>query len=219
MSAAGIYRIGLTGGIGSGKSTVADRFVSLGAILVDTDAIAHELTAPGGRAIDAIRERFGAAMITADGRLDRAAMRAEVFAHPQARQSLEAILHPMIRTVSAQAVAAAAQAGADYALLAIPLLVETGRSRHQVQRVLVVDCPEEVQIERVIRRSGLTRQEVQAIMQAQASRRQRLEAADDVIDNGGDQDLLDAQVRRLHDDYVARGRAWRAGAGNNLEQR
>ena len=157
MSAADIFRVGVTGGIGSGKSTVADRFVSLGATLIDTDAIAHRLTAPGGAAIAPIRERFGAAMIAADGRLDRAAMRAHVFSHPEARQTLEAILHPMIRSVSRQEVAAAARAGADYALLAIPLLVESGRSRHGIERVLVVDCPEEVQVARVMKRSGLAR--------------------------------------------------------------
>ena len=209
MSAADIFRVGVTGGIGRGKSTVADRFVSLGATLIDTDAIAHRLTAPGGAAIDPIREHFGAAMIAADGRLDRAAMRAHVFSHPEARQTLEAILHPMIRSVSRQEVTAAARAGADYALLAIPLLVESGRSRHGIERVLVVDCPEEVQVARVMKRSGLAREEVEAIMRAQASREQRLAAADDVIDNGGDVALLDTQVRRLHVDYVARGRQWK----------
>ena len=209
MSVADIFRVGVTGGIGSGKSTVADRFVSLGATLIDTDAIAHRLTAPGGAAIDPIREHFGAAMIAADGRLDRAAMRAHVFSHPEARQTLEAILHPMIRSVSRQEVTAAARAGADYALLAIPLLVESGRSRHGIERVLVVDCPEKVQVARVMKRSGLAREEVEAIMRAQASREQRLAAADDVIDNGGDVALLDTQVRRLHVDYVARGRQWK----------
>src|SRR5690606_21970259 len=181
MTAADIFRIGLTGGIGSGKSTVADRFVALGAALVDTDVIAHRLTAPGGAAIDAIRERFGNPMISADGRLDRAAMRAHVFSHPQARQSLESILHPMIRSVADEELAAAACSGADYALVAIPLLVESGRARHRVERVLVIDCPEEVQVARVMKRSGLARAEVEAIMRAQASRQQRLAAADDVI--------------------------------------
>jgi dephospho-CoA kinase len=211
MSAADIFRVGLTGGIGSGKSTVADRFVSLGATLVDTDAIAHRLTAPGGGAIGPIRERFGAAMITGDGRLDRAAMRVHVFNHPAARQSLEAILHPMIRSISEQEVAAAAAAGADYAILAIPLLVESGRARHRVERVLVVDCPEEVQIARVMKRSALPREQVEAIMRAQATRQQRLAVADDVIDNGGDEASLDAQVQPLHDLYVALGKARKDG--------
>jgi len=211
MSAADIYRVGLTGGIGSGKSTVADRFVSLGAALIDTDAIAHRLTAPGGSAIEAIRERFGTVMITGDGRLDRAAMRAHVFSHPEARQALEAILHPMIRSVSEDELAAVAASGADYAILAIPLLVESGRARHRVERVLVVDCPEEVQLARVMKRSGLAREQVDAIMRAQATRQQRLAVADDVIDNGGDEAALDAQVRPLHQIYVAQGKARKDG--------
>jgi dephospho-CoA kinase len=211
MSAADIFRVGLTGGIGSGKSTVADRFVDLGAALVDTDVIAHRLTAPGGAAIAPIRERFGAAMIAADGRLDRAAMRAHVFSHPQARASLEGILHPMIRAASEAEVAAAARSGAPYVLLAIPLLVESGATRQRVERVLVVDCPESVQVARVMKRSGLSSEQVAAIMRAQATREQRLAAADDVIDNGGDESLLDAQVQRLHARYVALGNAWRDG--------
>ena len=209
---AGIYRVGLTGGIGSGKSTVADRFVTHGAALVDTDVIAHRLSAPGGAAIAAIRERFGDAMIAADGSLDRAAMRTHVFAHAEARRSLEAILHPMIRIESEKEVAAAAAAGADYVLLVVPLLVEAGNWQDPVDRVLVVDCPVEVQIERVMKRSALAREAVEAILQAQASRRQRLDAADDVIDNGGDVAQLDWQVPRLHRDYATRGAARRRGA-------
>ena len=205
MSAADIFRVGLTGGIGSGKSTVADRFVSLGAALVDTDVIAHRLTAPGGAAIAAIRERFGAAMIAPDGSLDRAAMRAHVFGQPQAREALESILHPMIRTASETEVADAARRGAPYVLLAIPLLVESGAARQRVDRVLVVDCPEEVQVARVMKRSGLSSEQVAAIMRAQATREQRLAAADDLIDNGGDPGLLDGQVQRLHASYVALG--------------
>jgi dephospho-CoA kinase len=211
MTAADIFRIGLTGGIGSGKSTVADRFVALGAALVDTDVIAHQLTAPGGAAIGPLRERFGTGMIAADGRLDRAAMRAHVFSHPEARQLLESILHPMIRSVADAELTAAAASGIDYALVAIPLLVESGRAQHRVERVLVIDCPEEVQVARVMKRSGLARAEVEAIMRAQVSRQQRLAAADDVIDNGGDEAELDAQVQRLHEDYRVRGRAWKEG--------
>ncbi len=211
MSAADIFRVGLTGGIGSGKSTVADRFVSLGAALVDTDVIAHRLTAPGGAAIATIRERFGAEMIAPDGSLDRAAMRAHVFSRPPAREALEAILHPMIRAASAAEVTDAARAGAPYVLLAIPLLVESGAARHRVDRVLVVDCPEPVQVARVMKRSGLTGEQVAAIMRAQATREQRLAAADDVIDNGGDESLLDGQVQRLHATYVALGTARNEG--------
>jgi dephospho-CoA kinase len=208
-----VFRVGLTGGIGSGKSTVADRFVALGAPLVDTDVIAHRLTAPDGAAIEAIRRHFGETMIAPDGSLDRQAMRAHVFAQPQARKALEAILHPMIGAAVTREVAAATQAGADYVLLAIPLLVESGRWESRVARVLVVDCPVEVQIERVMKRSGLSRAEVEAIIRVQASRRQRLDAADDVIDNGGDPSLLDAQVARLHQSYLAQGQRARRAAG------
>jgi dephospho-CoA kinase len=145
-------------------------------------------------------------MITADGSLDRSAMRALVFARPQARSALEAILHPMIGAVAQDEVAVAARAGAVYVLLAIPLLVESGRHRERVERVLVVDCPEAVQVARVSRRSGLAPEEVQAIIRAQASRSQRLQAADDVIDNGGDESLLDGQVQPLHQLYLSLGR-------------
>jgi dephospho-CoA kinase len=208
MTEPAIFRVGLTGGIGSGKSTVADRFRTLGVPLVDTDVIAHRLTGPGGAAMDEIRRRFGAEMVAADGSLDRAAMRSHVFAQPQARHALEGILHPMIRVAADAQVAAAARAGADYLLLAIPLLVESGNYRGRVERVLVVDCPEAVQIARVMNRSGLAREQVEAIMQAQASRQDRLRAADDVIDNGGDESRLDEQVQRLHRSYVALGRAF-----------
>ena len=207
MTGSIIFRVGLTGGIGSGKSTVADRFVNLGAVLVDTDVIAHRLTAAGGAAIAAIRNSFGEVMIGADGSLDRSAMRAHVFVRPSARKALEAILHPMIRTASEAEIAAAAQQGADYVLLAIPLLVEAGNWPDRVDRVLVVDCPVDVQIERVMKRSGLAREEVEAIIAVQASRQQRLEAAHDVIDNGGEPTQLDRQVQQFHRDYVTLGRA------------
>ena len=199
---AGIFRVGLTGGIGSGKSTVADGFVALGAALVDTDAIAHRLTAPGGAAIGAIRSRFGARMIAGDGSLDRAAMRAAVFADPGLRRQLEAILHPMIRADTEAGIASARSAGAPYVLLAVPLLVESGSWQDRVERVLVVDCPVAVQITRVMKRSGLARSDVEAIIAAQASREQRLAAADDVIDNGGPPDRLGEQIAALHRRYL-----------------
>ena len=195
--------VGITGGIGSGKSTVADGFVALGAHLVDTDVIAHRLTAPGGAAIAAIREAFGAQAITADGRMDRAAMRAAVFADPAARKRLEGILHPLIRAATGEGIAAAFAQGAPYVLVAIPLLVESGNWRERVDRVLVVDCPVEVQIARVMKRSGLTRAEVEAIIATQASREARLAAADDVIDNGGPVDALAGPIARLHQRYLA----------------
>lgn len=194
------YVVGLTGGIGSGKSTVADLFVARGAALVDTDAIAHELTGPHGAAMAAIAEAFGSAVVDARGALDRAAMRRQVFADATARQRLEAILHPLIRAESDRRCQAAR---APYVILAVPLLVESGTYRERVQRVLVVDCPEAVQVARVMARNGLGEAEVQAILAAQASRQQRLAVADDVVDNGGDAAALVPQVERLHRQYLA----------------
>jgi len=191
--------VGLTGGIGSGKSTVADLFAARGAVVVDTDAIAHELTGPGGAAIPAIRDEFGDGVIRADGGLDRDAMRERAFGDPAARRRLEAILHPMIRTESRRRLEAA---DGPYALLVVPLLVESGDRAGGVDRVLVVDCPVDVQIERVMRRSGLTPERVRTILAAQASRAQRLAAADDVIDNAGSPDALPAQVDALHRRYA-----------------
>lgn len=192
--------IGVTGGIASGKSTVARLFEALGAAVVDTDAIAHELTGPGGDAIEPIRSRFGAQFITADGALDRPGMRALAFSDPQAKRDLEAILHPRIR---ARAQALVAQAQAPYVLLLIPLLAESGGYPGLIDRVLVVDCDERSQIARARQRSGLDEAQVRAIMAAQASRAQRLALADDVIDNDGPAQALDEQVRRLHVRYLA----------------
>ena len=191
--------VGLTGGIGSGKSTVADLFAARGAVVVDTDAIAHELTGPGGAAIPAIRDEFGDGVIRADGGLDRDAMRERAFGDPAARRRLEAILHPLIRTESRRRLEAA---DGPYALLVVPLLVESGDRAGGVDRGLVVDCPVDVQIERVMRRSGLTPERVRTILAAQASRAQRLAAADDVIDNAGSPDALPAQVDALHRRYA-----------------
>jgi dephospho-CoA kinase len=191
--------VGLTGGIGSGKTTVADLFGALGVPLIDTDLIAHALTAPGGAAMAAIAREFGDAVIAADGRLERAAMRALAFADPDARRRLESILHPMIREETQRRIAAAQ---GPYAIVVVPLLVESGTWRRWVDRVLVVDCPVEVQVARVIRRSGLAPAQVEAIIAAQASRAQRLAAADDVLDNGGEADALPDQVRALHERYL-----------------
>lgn len=189
--------IGLTGGIGSGKSTVADLLVERGAILVDTDQIAHQLTAPGGAAIAPIRAAFGDGVIAPDGRMDRAAMRALAFSQPQARKQLEGILHPLIRQQTDAGVAAAVAAGAPYVLVAVPLLVEGGHWQGRYDRILVVDCPTETQVRRVMQRSHLERAQVEAIMAAQATREQRLAAATDVIDNGGDPQALPAQVDEI----------------------
>jgi dephospho-CoA kinase len=193
------YVIGLTGGIGSGKSAAADLFAERGAAVVDADVIAHELTAPGGAALARIRETFGNEAIAPNGALDRDAMRRRVFADATAKARLEAILHPMIRDEVERRCAAAQ---APYVVLVVPLLIESGGYRKRVQRIAVVDCPEETQVERVIARSGLSRAEALDIIAAQASRAQRLAAADDVIDNGGSRAELRTQVARLHRTYL-----------------
>lgn len=189
-----MFTVGLTGGIGCGKSVVADHLASLGAAIIDTDEISRRLTAPGGAAIAAIAEAFGLAMIAADGALARRAMRERVFADPAARARLEAILHPLIRRESARELVAAR---GPYAVLAVPLLVETGHYRTLCDRIAVVDCPEAIQIARVMARSALTEAEVRAVIAAQASREERLAFADDVIDNSGDLASLIAQLAPL----------------------
>lgn len=193
--------VGLTGGIGSGKSTVADLFALHGAALVDTDVIAHELTGPAGAAMAAICSVFGAKIRQEDGGLDRAAMRRLVFADASAKKRLEAILHPLIRQESWQRCAAAT--AAPYVLLVVPLLVESADFRQRVDRCLVVDCDESVQIARVMARSGLTTAEVQAIMATQASRAERLAVADDVVVNNAGLEALQARVEALHRRYLA----------------
>jgi dephospho-CoA kinase len=193
-----MFIVGLTGGIGSGKSTVADCFAHLGVPVIDTDVIARELTAAGGAALAQIRAAFGDAVMRADGSLDRAALRRLVFADNAARLQLEAILHPRIRQVVAEVLATL---NAPYALVVIPLLVETGGHRDLLNRVLVVDCPEATQIERVMARNGLTRDEVAAILAAQAGRAERLAAADDVIVNTASPAALVGEVEALDGRY------------------
>lgn len=195
------YCIGVTGGIGSGKSMAATLFAELGAAVVDTDAIAHDLTGPGGNAMPAIAAAFGATMIAADGSLDRAAMRRHVFENPQARRQLETILHPLIGERARRAVIGATS---PYVLLVVPLLLETGGYRDLVRRVLVIDCDESLQISRAMQRSNLTREAVSAIMAAQLPRARRLADADDVIHNNGDIAHLRDQVTRLHQEYQSR---------------
>ncbi|HWI81619.1 dephospho-CoA kinase [Ramlibacter sp.] len=186
------WRVGLTGGIGSGKSTVLQMLSELGAAVIDADAISRAATAAGGAAIDAIARRFGADFITPDGALDRTRMREHAYADPQARRDLEQIIHPLVGAESARQVQAALDAGVPCIVFDIPLLVESGRWRAQVDKVLVVDCAPQTQVERVVARSGLQPQAVRAIMAAQASREQRLAAADIVICNDG---LSLAQLR------------------------
>ena len=193
------FSIGLTGGIGSGKTTVADMFAERGASIVDTDLIAHSLTAPGGPAMPAIIAEFGPDFADATGAMDRARMRQLVFADAGAKARLEAILHPRIRD---GALAAGAAATGSYVIYAVPLLVESGTWRSRVQRVLVIDCREEVQISRVMARNNLPESQVLAIMAAQASRAQRLAAADDVIDNNDGIAALTPQIDRLHALYM-----------------
>jgi dephospho-CoA kinase len=193
------FVVGLTGGIGSGKSAVAALFAELGADVVDTDAIAHELTGRGGAAIGPIREAFGDSVITPEGALDRPAMRRLVFSEPAAKRRLEAILHPMIR---GEADLRCVSAQGTYVVLVVPLLVETGSYRGRVHRILVVDCAEATQVARTMARSGLSEAEVRSIMAVQAGREARLAAADDVIDNDGELDALRAQVRGLHRRYL-----------------
>jgi len=193
-----MYKIGLTGGIGSGKTRVADMLAGWGAALVDTDAIAHALTAPGGEAMPAIRAAFGPAAVAADGALDRAWMRDLVFRQPQARAQLESILHPLIGLHTERAAAAARGA---YLVFVVPLLVESGRWRDRVDRICVVDCDPDTQIARVRARSGLTEAAIRRIMAAQAARATRLAAADDVIVNDGatSAQQLRARAKALHD--------------------
>ena len=195
--------VGLTGGIGSGKSAVADLFAAHGVPVVDTDALAHALTAPGGAAMPAIRAAFGDGVVGPAGALDRAAMRAVAFSDPTARKRLEAILHPMIRAEGERLLSRCLRT-APYAILMVPLLVESGDYRRRVDRVAVVDCAVETQVARVMSRNGLTRAEVERILAAQASRSERLAAADDVIDNDGALADLGPRVATLHAEYTTR---------------
>ena len=178
-------RLGLTGGIGSGKTTVARMLSDMGAAVIDADAIARSVTAPGGGAIAAIAAEFGAGFITAEGALDRDRMRELAFADATAKRRLEAIIHPLVGLETNRQAEQAAQAGQRCLVFDVPLLVESGRWRQQLDRVLVVDCSPQTQIERVVARSSLTREAVQKIIDAQARREHRLAAADMVIANEG----------------------------------
>ena len=193
------FVVGLTGGIGSGKTTVAELFASLGAGLVDTDEISRRLTAPAQPAITEIARKFGPQFVAEDGSLDRVRMRNLVFADPSARKDLEAILHPLIRQESTRQFQAST---APYVVVVVPLLVETGAYRGMMGRILVVDCEPETQVHRVMERSGLSRIEVLSIIASQASRQQRLHEADDVIHNDRDLETLQAQVSPLHVRYL-----------------
>jgi dephospho-CoA kinase len=193
-------RIGLTGGIGCGKTTVANMFAALGVAIIDTDLIAHAMTSANGPAMAAIRAEFGARYLTADGALERASMRALVFSDPAAKLRLEAILHPLIRDA---ADAEADRAHGAYVIYVVPLLIESGNWRARVARVLAIDCSEALQIARVMARNGLQEVQVKAIMATQVSRQDRLAAADDVITNDDGIAALSPQVAALHQLYMA----------------
>ena len=200
-----MLRVGLTGGIATGKSTVAVLFAQLGAAIVDTDVIAREVVAPGEPGLEAVIAHFGTTILTARGELDRAALRRIVFADAERRRALEAILHPLIR---ARTLRAFERLDAPYALIVVPLLLETGFAE-LVDRILVVDCPEAVQHERLMRRDAADAREADAILAAQLDREARLTRADDVIDNGGSLAATRAQVATLHARYVDLGAAGR----------
>ena len=195
-----MLRVGLTGGIASGKSAAAAVFAALGVPILDSDLIAREVVAPGSPGLAAIRARFGESVLQADGQLDRRALRALVFADPAARRDLEAITHPRIRQRMTEL---AATAGGPYQVHAIPLLVEGGARRAGLDRVLVIDCPEEVQVARVMARDGVDEAGARAVLAAQASRAQRLAAADDVIVNDQGLEALRGAVTALHQRYLA----------------
>jgi dephospho-CoA kinase len=202
MSRQRILRIGLTGGVASGKSTVAEMFAELGVPVVDTDVIAREVVEPGTPALDEIRETFGDEVIAADGSLDRTAMRGIVFADDAAREALEAIVHPRIR---AETIAQATAAGGEYQLIVVPLLVESPL-RSFVDRVLVVDCSEETQVIRLLARDAGSDGQARRMLAAQASREARLAIADDVIGNEGDLGDTRRQVLQLHENYLEAAR-------------
>jgi len=196
-----MFVVGLTGGIGSGKSTVADLFAAHGVPLVDTDRIAHRITAPHGMAMPQIAAEFGNVFVAADGSLDRARMRALVFSDEGARKRLEAITHPLIR---AETEREQRDAQGPYVIVVVPLLVESGNWKTRVNRVLTVDCSVDTQISRVMLRNGFSREQVLAIIGRQATREARLAAADDVIDNDNvPLDALKAQVDAQHRVYLS----------------
>ncbi|MBI2779751.1 MAG: dephospho-CoA kinase [Gammaproteobacteria bacterium] len=196
-----MLKIGLTGGIGSGKTTVADCFASLGVPVIDADKIAHGLTTPGQPALQDIVSAFGRDILNDNGQLDRARLRAIVFNDAARRKQLEDILHPLIRAGMRRRIADIETSSTPYCILCIPLLLETGQT-DLVDRILVVDTPEDLQYQRVSARNGLPDTEIAAIIHAQAGREQRLAAADDIIVNDGGLDELRQQVLELHQRYM-----------------
>ena len=194
--------IGLTGGIGSGKTAVSDLLGKLGAGVIDTDLISHQITAPGGKAIPLITKEFGADFIDPQGALDRPKMRALVFADSNARQALEKITHPLIQQETAKQAFGLAKSGAPYLVFVVPLLIESGSWVNLIDYLIVVDCPEETQIQRVMHRSNMTRLDVENILKAQTNRKVRLAAANAVIENQGSLDELKSEVLKLHQELL-----------------
>ncbi|MFZ6863374.1 dephospho-CoA kinase [Undibacterium sp. Ji67W] len=193
------YAIGLTGGIGSGKTTIANLFQEYGISVIDTDAIAHQLSAPDGLAIPVIRQEFGDSAIAVNGAMDRNWMRELVFSDSNAKKKLERILHPLIRQECEKVAALATSA---YVIFVVPLLVESGNWRERVNRIAVVDCMEQTQISRVMARNNLSKEQVLAIMRAQVNREQRLAAADDIIVNETDLSTAKKRVQELHEQWM-----------------
>ena len=193
-----MLRVGLTGGIASGKTTVADQFAGLGAGVIDTDRVARDVVRPGEAGLAAVVEAFGPDILSASGELDRRALRAVVFADPGQRRRLEAILHPLIR---ARTLRRLDRLSAPYAVVVVPLLLETGFGS-LVDRVAVVDCARETQLARLLARDGIDPAQAEAMLNAQVDRQTRLAGADDVIDNGGDPARTRERVRALHARYI-----------------
>ncbi len=193
-----MFRVGLTGGIGSGKSTVSDLFASLGVPIIDSDLIAREVVEPGELGLEKIVEYFGSHTLNSDGTLNRQHLRDLVFDDAETRKALEQILHPLIRQRSDEYLA---KLNAPYSILSIPLLIEAGLTS-TVDRILVVDCTEQTQIERICKRDRVTPEKARAILNTQCSRNQRLEAADDIIDNNLAMDELKHRVESLHQSYL-----------------
>ena len=194
--------VGLTGGIGSGKTAVSDQLAQLGAGVIDTDLIAHQITAPNGTAIPLIEKQFGPEFIDPSGALDREKMRSLVFANPEARKSLETITHPLIREETIRQAKKLTEEKVPYLVFVVPLLIESGNWLSLLDYLVVVDCPKETQIERVMHRSKLPRNEVERILKAQASRQDRIAHADMVIENQGSLDDLQAKVLDLHQNIL-----------------
>lgn len=194
-----VFTIGLTGGIGSGKTKVSDAFAALGATVIDTDIIAHQLTGPNAAGSAALAAEFGSQILEADGRLNRAKMREIVFTNPDIRLQLEAILHPLIQNEANKQLN---QTQTPYAMLVVPLLVESTYFKSLCDRFLVVDCEVKTQIQRVMQRSRLSESQVQAIINTQSTREERLALADDIISNEGDPSLLIKAVKELHKNYL-----------------